>query len=102
MEKTNSISHADLKDAARVLCEHADWLEKEFEGKEEPLNVSIVCVVANEDTGNARSTVMGGAHDLATSLATAEDSPAWGRMLSLASIMAKARSGGGLGELLGL
>ena len=76
-----SFTHEELKETAKVLRANADWLEEEFKDKEEPLNLSIICVVCNEDTGQARSTVVGSGNDLASSLASAQDAEAWGRTL---------------------
>jgi hypothetical protein len=89
MEKgTFSFTHEELKQTADVFRENADWLEEQFKDKPEPLNLSIVCVVCNEDTGQARSTTVGKANDLASSLASCHDSEAWGRVLTQASLMA--------------
>lgn len=92
MEKgTFSFTHEELKQTADVLRKNADWLESEFKDKEEPLNLSIICIVCNEDTGQARSTTIGRANDLASSLASCDDSKAWGRVLMQASLMAMRR-----------
>lgn len=89
MEKgTFSFTHEELKQTADVLRENADWLESEFKDKEEPLNLSIICIVCNEDTGQTRSTTIGRASDLASSLASGHDSEAWSRVLMQASLMA--------------
>ena len=87
MKETFSFTHEELKETVKTLHEHADWLEKEFEGKEEPLNLSVIVVVCNEDTGEARATNIGKAADLATSLASVSDEDVWGRVLMAASIM---------------
>ena len=92
MEKgTFSFTHEELKQVADVLRDNADWLESEFKDKEEPLNLSIICIVCNEDTGQARSTTIGRANDLASSLASCHDSEAWGRVLMQASLMVSMR-----------
>ena len=92
MEKgTFSFTHEELKQTADELRDNADWLESEFKDKEEPLNLSIICIVCNEDTGQARSTTIGRANDLASSLASGHDSEAWGRVLMQASLMAMRR-----------
>ena len=92
MEKgTFSFTHEELKQTADVLRDNADWLESEFKDKEEPLNLSIICIVCNEDTGQARSTTIGRANDLASSLASCHDSKAWGRVLMQASLMTMRR-----------
>lgn len=92
MEKgTFSFTHEELKQTADVFRDNADWLESEFKDKEEPLNLSIICIVCNEDTGQARSTTIGRASDLASSLASCHDSEAWGRVLMQASLMAMRR-----------
>lgn len=92
MEKgTFSFTHEELKQTADVLRDNADWLESEFKDKEEPLNLSIICIVCNEDTGQARSTTIGRANDLASSLASCHDSEAWGRVLMQASLMTMRR-----------
>jgi hypothetical protein len=89
MEKgTFSFTHEELKQTADVLRDNADWLESEFKDKEEPLNLSIICIVCNEDTGQARSTTIGKSSDIATSLASVHDSEAWGRVLMQAALMA--------------
>ena len=50
MEKgTFSFTHEELKQTADVFRENADWLEEQFKDKPEPLNLSIVCVVCNEE-----------------------------------------------------
>lgn len=85
---TFSFAHEELKQAADVFRDNADWLESEFKDKEDPLNLSIICIVCNEDTGQVRSTTIGRASDLASSLATCHDSEAWGRVLMQASLMA--------------
>lgn len=83
-----SFTHDELKQTADVFRDNADWLESEFKDKEEPLNLSIICIVCNEDTGQARSTTIGRANDLASSLASCHDSEAWGSVLMQASLMA--------------
>lgn len=92
MEKgTFSFTHEELKQTADVFRENADWLEEQFKDKPEPLNLSIICIVCNEDTGQARSTTIGRANDLASSLASCHDSEAWGRVLMQASLMTMRR-----------
>lgn len=92
MEKgTFSFTHEELKQTADVLRDNADWLESEFKDKEEPLNLSIICIICNEDTKQARSTTVGKANDLASSLASCHDSEAWGRVLMQASLMVSMR-----------
>lgn len=92
MEKgTFSFTHEELKQTADVLRDNADWLESEFKDKEEPLNLSIICIVCNEDTGQARSTTIGRANDLASSLASCHNPEAWGRVLMQASLMTMRR-----------
>jgi len=83
-----SFTHEELKQTADVFRKNADWLEEQFRDKPEPLNLSIVCVVCNEDTGEARSTTIGKSPDIATSLASVHDSEAWGRVLMQAALMA--------------
>ena len=87
MKGTFSFTHEELKETVKTLHGHADWLEKEFEGKEEPLNLSVIVVVCNEDTGKARSTNIGKAADLASSLASVSDEDVWGKVLMAASMM---------------
>ena len=92
MEKgTFSFTHEELKQTADVLRGNADWLESEFKDKEEPLNLSVICIICNEDTGQARSTTVGKANDLASSLASCHDSEAWDRVLMQASLMVSMR-----------
>lgn len=82
-----SFTHEELKQTADVFRKNADWLEEQFRDKPEPLNLSIVCVVCNEDTGEARSTTIGKSSDIASSLASIHDSDSWGRVLMQAAMM---------------
>ena len=94
MEKgTFSFTHEELKQTADVLRDNADWLESEFKDKEEPLNLSIICIICNEDTGQARSTTIGKASSLVSSLASCHDSEAWGLVLMRAAMFHQISSG---------
>lgn len=97
MEKgTFSFTHEELKQTADVLRDNADWLEEQFKDKPEPLNLSIICIVCNEDTGEVRTTTIGKASDLASTLAHADDSVGWGRVLIAAAM--RLQIGGGSDE----
>ena len=94
MEKgTFSFTHEELKQTADVLRNNADWLESEFKDKEEPLNLSVICIVCNEETGQARSTTIGEASSLVSSLASCHDSEAWGLILMRAAMFHQISSG---------